>query len=75
MGEPNYGGEKDCNLQDDVGRSTSEAGTHKPAVENVGDGEGKLSYKQVVAESSLSFSATTVFKCVIRRQNVELELR
>ena len=50
-------------------------GTHKSTVENVGDGEGKLSYKQVVAESSPSVSETTVFKDVIQRKNVELELR
>ena len=65
MGEPNHGGEKDCNLQDDVGRNKFEAGTHKSAVKNVGDGKGKLSYKQVVAESSPSVLEIAVFKGVI----------
>ena len=50
-------------------------GTHKSTIKNVGDGEGKLSYKQVVAESSPSVSAIVVFKGVIRRQNLESKLR
>ena len=50
-------------------------GTHKSIVKNVGDGEGKLSYKQVVAETSPSVSASAVFKGVIQRQNVESKLQ